>query len=80
MHKTRSRGGVFFRNAYLHTAHAGRHLDNFFRANGSKIRDVAMMVAPLWAPANPALASVVGVFGQGAASYVQLGDLLDQAS
>ena len=52
----------------------------FFRANGAKIRDVAMMVAPLLAPENPALASAVGVVGQGAASYSQPRDRLDQAS
>ena len=80
MYKTRSRGGGFFRNAYQHTAHFGRQLDNFFRANGHKIRDVAMMVAPLLAPENPALASAVGVVGQGAASYSQLRDRLDRAS
>ena len=80
MHKTRSRGGGFFRNAYMHTKYFGRQLDNFFRANGTKIRDVAMMVAPLLAPENPALASAVGVVGQGAASYSQLRDRLDQAS
>ena len=80
MHKTRSRGGGFFRNAYKHTQYFGRQMDNFFRANGTKIRDVAMMVAPLLAPENPALASAVGVVGQGAASYSQLRDRLDQAS
>ena len=79
MHKARSRGGGFFRNAYLHTAHFGRQIDNFFRANGNKIRDVAMMVAPIGA-GNPALASAVGVVGQGAASYSQLRGRLDQAS
>ena len=80
MHKTRSRGGGFFRNAYLHTAHFGQQLDNLFRANGNKIRDVAMMVAPLLAPDNPALASVVGVVGQGANSYSQLRGRRGQAS
>ena len=80
MHKTRSRGGGFFRNAYVHTAHFGRQLDNFFRANGNKIRDVAMMVAPLSAPDHPALASAVGAVGQGAASYSQLRSRLDRAS
>ena len=64
----------------MHTAHVGRQLDNFFRANGTKIRDVAMMVAPLLAPENPALASAVGAVGQGAASYSQLRDRLGQAS
>ena len=64
----------------MHTKYYDRQLDNFFRANGTKIRDVAMMVAPLLAPDNPALASAVGVVGQGAASYSQLRDRLDQAS
>ena len=81
MHKVRTRGGGCFRNAYLHTAHFGRHIDNFFRANGNKIRGAAMMmVAPLLAPENPALASAVGVVGQGAASYNQRRDRLDQAN
>ena len=64
----------------MHTKYYGRQLDNFFRANGHRIRDVEMMVAPLLAPENPALASAVGVVGQGAASYSQLRDRLDQAS
>ena len=76
MHKTRSRGGGFFRNAYQHTAQFGRQLDNLFRATGHKIRDVAMVVASQLARGNPALASAVGVVGQGAASYSQLRDRL----
>ena len=76
----RYRGGGFFRNAYLHTAHFGRQIDNFFRANGNKIRDVAMMVAPRLAPENPALAAAVGVVGQGADSDSQLRDRPEQAS
>ena len=64
----------------MRTQYFGRQMDNFFRANGTKIRDVAMMVAPLLAPENPALASAVGVVGQGAASYSQLRDRLNQAS
>ena len=64
----------------MRTQYFGRQMDNFSRANGNKIRDVAMMVAPLLAPENPALASAVGVVGQGAASYSQLRDRLDQAS
>ena len=63
----------------MHTKYYGRQLDNF-RANGTKIRYVAMMAAPLLEPDNPALASAVGVVGQGAASYSQLRDRLDQAS
>ena len=62
----------------MRTQYFGRQMDNFFEANGNKIRDVAMMVAPLLAPENPALASAVGVVGQGAASYSQLRDRLGQ--
>ena len=64
----------------MHTQYYGRQLDNLFRTNGTKIRGVAMMVAPLLAPESPALASAVGVVGQGAASYSQLRDRLGQAS
>ena len=64
----------------MDTKYYGRQLDNFFRANGSQIRDMTMMVAPLLAPENPALASAGGVVGQGAASYSQLRDRLDQAN
>ena len=81
MHRAHNRrGNGCFKDALYHTQRFGRQIDNFFRANGSKIRDVAMMVAPLLAPENPALASAVGVVGQGAASYSQLRDRLDQAS
>ena len=64
----------------MNTKYYGRQLDNFFRANGHKIRGVAMMAAPLLAPDIPALASAVGVVGQGAASYSQLRDRLGQVS
>ena len=64
----------------MHTKYYGRQLDNFFRANSTKIRDVAMMAAPVLAPENPALASAVGVVCQGAASHSQLRDRLDRAS
>ena len=79
-HKTRSRGGGFFSDAYLHTQYYGRQLDNFFRANGAQIRDEAMMVVPLLAPENPALASAADVVGQGVVSYSQFCGRLDQAS
>ena len=55
----------------LHTQYYGRQLDNFFRANGNRIRDVAATIAPLIAE-NPALAAGVAVVGQGAASYSAL--------
>ena len=80
MHKTRSRGGGFFRNAYLRTARFGRQVDNFYRADANKIRDLAMMVAPSPGAGNPALANTVGAIGQGAASHSQLRDRLDQAN
>ena len=66
-------------DALYYTQQFSRQVDNLVRANGNKIRDVAMMVAPLIAPENPALASAVGVVGQGVASYSQLRDRLDQA-
>ena len=80
MHKARYRGGGFFRNAYLHTAHFGRQVDNFFRTNGNKIRGVATMVTPLLAPENPALASAMGVVSQGTANYSQTRVHLDETN
>ena len=59
----------------LHTQYYGRQIDNFFRANGNRIRDIAATVAPLLAE-NPALAEGVAVVGQGAASYSALRDQL----
>ena len=76
MHRTRGRGGGFWRNALLHTQYYGRQVDNFFRANGNMIRDIAATIAPLLAPANPALAAGVAVVGQEAASYSALRDQL----
>ena len=75
MHRSRHAGGGFWRNALLHTKFYGRQIDNFFRANGNKIRDIAATIAPLLAE-NPALAAGVAVVGQGAASYSALRDQL----
>ena len=75
MHRTRGRGGGCWRNALLHTQYYGRQVDNFFRANGNRIRDIAATVAPLIAE-NPALVAGVAVVGQGAASYSALRDQL----
>ena len=75
MHRARGRGGGFWRNALLHTQYYGRQVDNFFRANGNRIRDIAATVAPLLVE-NPALAAGVAVIGQGAASYSALRDQL----
>ena len=71
MHRPRQAGGGFWRNALLHTQYYGRQVDNFFRANGNMIRDIAATVASLLAE-NPALAAGVAVLGQGAASYSAL--------
>ena len=71
MHRSRHAGGGFWRNALLHTKFYGRQVDNFFRANGNRIRDIAATIAPLLAE-NPALAAGVAVVGQGAASYSAL--------
>ena len=76
MHRARGRGGGFWRNALLHTQYYGRQVDNFFRTNGNRIRDIAATVAPLLAPENPALAAGVAAIGQGAASYSTLRDQL----
>ena len=75
MHRSRRANGGFWRNAMLHTQYYGRQIDNFFRANGNRIRDVAATIAPLLAE-NPALAAGVAVVGQGAASYSALRDQL----
>ena len=71
MHRSRRGSGGFWRNAMLHTQYYGRQLDNFFRANGNRIRDVVATIAPLLAE-NPALVAGVAVVGQGAASYSAL--------
>ena len=76
MYRTRNRGGGFWRNALLHTKYYGRQIDNFFKANGNRIRDIAATIAPLLAPENPALATGVAAVGQGAASYSALRDQL----
>ena len=75
MHRSRRGSGGFWRNSMLHTQYYGRQLDNFFRANGNRIRDVAATIAPLLVE-NPALAAGVAVVGQGAASYSALRDQL----
>ena len=80
MHRRPTRGiGGLFRNTMAHARRIGMDVDNFMRANGNRIRDVAAAVAPLLAPENPALAAGVATLGQGAASYGQLRDALDRA-
>ena len=76
MHRTGGRGGGFWRNALLHTQYYGRQVDNFFRANGNKIRDIAATIAPPARLGEPSSGCGVAVIGQGAASYSALRDHL----
>ena len=80
MHRRPARGvGGFFRHSMAQARRFGIGVDNFMRANGNRIRDVAATIAPLLAPENPALAAGVATIGQGAASYGQLRGALDRA-
>ena len=78
----RQRRGVerFFRNAWMHTQHAGRQVDNFVRKNSGTIRRFSQTLAPMLAPENPALAAGVATIGAGAHAYSQLRDSLDRAA
>ena len=60
-----------------HVHRVGRHVDNFMRQNGARMRDIAQIVAPLLAAEAPALAAGVATVGQGFASYASLRDQLD---
>ena len=80
MHRRPARGvGGFFRHSMAQSRRFGMGVDNFMRANGNRIRDVAATIAPRLAAENPALAAGVATIGQGAASYGQLRDALDRA-
>ena len=70
----------FFRNAFIQTQRAGRHLDNFVRYNSDTIRNVSQAIAPLLAPEAPAAAAAIATLGQGASSYSQLRDALARAA
>ena len=66
MHRRPTRGiGGFFRHSMAQARIFGMGVDNFMRANGNRIRDVAATVAPLLAAGNPALAAGVATIGQG---------------
>ena len=77
MRRTPRRSGGFFRDAMSHVHRVGRHVDNFMRQNGARMRDIAQIVAPLLAVEAPALAAGVATAGQGFASYASLRDQLD---
>lgn len=80
MHRTRRGVGGFFRNAAMQAARVGMGVDNFFRSNGHRLRNIAAVVAPYLAAEAPALAAGVAAAGQAASSYSTLRDQLDRAA
>ena len=80
MHRTRRGVGGFFRNAAMQAARVGMGVDNFFRSNGHRLRNIAAVVAPYLAAEAPALAAGVAAAGQAASSYSTLRDQLDGAA
>ena len=80
MHRTRRGIGGFFRNAALQAARVGMGVDNFFRSNGHRIRNMAAVIAPYLAVEAPALAAGVATAGQAASAYSTLRDQLDRAA
>ena len=77
MHITPRRGGGFFRDALFRVHRVGRHVDNFMRQNGARMRDIAQIVAPLLVAEALALAAGVATAGQGLANYASMRDQLD---
>ena len=80
MHRARRGIGGFFRNAALQAARVGMGVDNFFRSNGHRIRNMAAVIAPYLAAEAPALAAGVATAGQAASAYSTLRDQLDRAA
>ena len=80
MHRTRRGIGGFFRNAAMHATRVGMGVDNFFRSNGHRIRNMAAVIAPYLAAEAPALAAGVATAGQAASAYSTLRDQLDRAA
>ena len=78
MHRAPRRGGGFFKDTLSHDQRMGRNVDNFMRQDGPRIRDVAQVVAPLFAAEAPALAAGVATAGQGLANYAAIRDQLDR--
>ena len=65
---------------FQRAAHFGREMlsqtDSFFRHYGPAVRNVAQMVAPALAKANPALAAGVAAAGMAADNYSSLRNAL----
>ena len=80
MHRTRRGIGGLFRNAALQAARVGMGVDNFFRSNGHRIRNMAAVIAPYLAAEAPALAAGVATAGQAASAYSTLRAQLDRAA
>ena len=80
MHRTHRGIGGFFRNAAMQAGRVGMRADNFFRANGHRIRNMAAIIAPYLAAEAPALAVGVATAGQAASAYSTLRDQLDRAA
>ena len=59
---------------------AGMRADNFFRANGHRIRDMATVIAPYLAAEAPTLATGVATAGQVASAYSALRDKFNRAA
>ena len=71
---------VVFRNAAMQAARVGMGVDNLFRSNGHRLRNIAAVLAPYLAAEAPALAAGVAAAGQAASSYSTLRDQLDRAA
>ena len=80
MHRTRRGIGGFFRNATMQAMRVGMGVDNFFKSNGHRLRNIAAVVAPYLAAESPAFAAGVAAVGQAASSYSTLRDQLDRAA
>ena len=80
MHRSRRGIGVFFRNAAMQAMRVGMGVDNSFKSNGHRLRNIAAVVAPYLAAEAPALAAGVAAAGQAASSYSTLRDHLDRAA
>ena len=70
----------FSRNAAMQAMRVGMGVDNFFKSNGHRLRNIAAVVAPYIAAESPALAAGVAAAGQAASSYSTLRDQLDRAA
>ena len=80
MHRTRRGIGGCFRNAAMPAMRVGMGVDNFFKSNDHRLRNIAAVVAPYLAAESPALGAGVAVAGQAASSYSTLRDQLDRAA